>query len=115
MKDWKAIRERYLRDGLPVRLGGLAANLARVKSFSNHPGHRDVVESLLEESKFFIEWTAPDAGLELKGELVELQIQLAIWQLNWSNIWTNLARRGAVAEEAGLWSNRLLKISGLLR
>ncbi len=55
MKDWTAIRDRYLRDEFPVRLGGLAANLARIKSFSDHPDHRDAVESLLEESKFFIE------------------------------------------------------------
>ena len=55
MKDWKAIRERYLRDTLPLRLGGLAANLARIKSFSDHPDHYDVVENLLNESKFFIE------------------------------------------------------------
>ena len=115
MKDWLVIRERYLRDGLPVRLGGLAANLARVKSFSNHPGHRDVVGSLLEETKFFIEWTAHNARLELQAELVELQIQLASWQLHWSNIWVDPGRRAAVAEEAGLWSNRLLKMSGLLR
>lgn len=114
MKDWKAIRKRYLRDGLPVRLGGLAANLARVKSFSNHPGHRDVVVNLLEESKFFIEWIAPDAGLELQGNLVELQIQLARWHLNWTDIWTDPARLGAVAEEAGVWSERLLRMSGLL-
>jgi hypothetical protein len=29
MKDWTMIRERFLRDEPPVRLGGLAANLAR--------------------------------------------------------------------------------------
>jgi hypothetical protein len=115
MKDWKAIRERYLRDGLPVRLGGLAANLARVKSFSNHPGHGDVVESLLEESKFFIEWTAPDERLEIQAELVKLHIQLAHWQVNWVSIWDDPLKRAAVAEEAGVWSERLLELSGLLR
>ena len=34
MKDWTAIRERYLRDQLPIRLGGLAAHLSRIKSFN---------------------------------------------------------------------------------
>lgn len=57
MKDWSIIRECYLRDELPTRLGGLAANLARIKSFSSHPADRELVESLLEESKFFIEWS----------------------------------------------------------
>ena len=41
MKNLEAIQERYLRDPLPVRLGGLAANLARVESFSNHAEHRE--------------------------------------------------------------------------
>jgi hypothetical protein len=114
MRDLAAIRERYLRDALPVRLGGLAANLARVKSFSDHPDHCDVVEGLLDESKFFIEWTASDAGLELQAELVELQLQLACWQLNWKNIWKDPVQRAAVAGKARSWSERILEMSGLL-
>jgi len=61
MKDWTAIRERYLRDNVPVRLGGLAANLSRIKSFSAHDASREAVESIIDESKFFIEWTAAEA------------------------------------------------------
>ncbi len=115
MKESTALQERYLRDELPVRLGGLAANLARIKSFSAHPDHRDVVESLLDESKQFIEWTAPDAGLELQVELLEIQLPLARWQRAWMTIWADPVRRAAVAEQAGAWSERVLKASGLLR
>jgi len=56
MKDWTAIRERYLRDNLPTRLGGLAANLGRIKSFAAHDASREVVESIIDESKFFMVW-----------------------------------------------------------
>jgi len=115
MRERTAIRERYLRDPLPIRLGGLAANLARVKSFSDHPDHRDVVESLLDESKFFIEWTALDAELDVQTELVELQLQLARWQYAWVDIWADPVRRAAVAEQAHTWSKRVLETSGLLR
>jgi len=114
VRDLTAIRERYLRDELPVRLGGLAANLARIKSFSDHPDHRDVIESLLNESKFFIEWTAPDAELDMQAVLVELQLQLARWQRAWADIWTDPVQRATVAEQAGVWSERVLKMSGLL-
>lgn len=89
MKDRSAVRERYLRDSLPVRLGGLAANLSRIKSFAAHEGGREAVESLLDESKFFIEWTGSEAKIEQAEELVELQIQLARWQHNWERIWSN--------------------------
>jgi hypothetical protein len=115
MRDWVSLQKRYLRDELPVRLGGLAANLARVKSFSDHPDHRDIVKNLLEESKFFIEWTAPDAGVELQAELAKLQLQLACWQLNWKNIWDDPVQRAAVAGKARIWSEWVLEISGLLR
>ena len=104
-----------MRDDLPVRLGGLAANLARVGSFSDHPDHRDVVERLLEESKFFIEWTAPAANLEAQTELVELQLLLARWQRRWKKIWAEPVERAAVAEQVHKWSKRVLEISGLLR
>lgn len=114
MQDWTCIRERYLRDELPVRLGELAANLARVKSFSGNPRNRDVVATLLEESKCFIEWTARDARPDVQAELVELQIKLARWEQAWARIWADPSQRAAVAEQAGRWSQRVLEMPGLL-
>jgi hypothetical protein len=115
MRDPTAIRERYLRDELPVRLGGLAANLARIKSFSDHPDHRNVVGALVEESKFFIEWAAPEAELEVQARLVELQLLLVRWQRRWEDIWADPVQRAAVAEQAHHWSKQVLEMSGLLR
>ena len=98
MRDCAAIRERYLRDPLPIRLAGLAANLSRIKSFAAHEGGREAVGSLLEESKFFIEWTGAEAESENAAELVELQIQLARWQHYWGQIWSNREQRQKVAD-----------------
>jgi len=114
MKDWTAIRERYLRDAVPTRLGGLAANLSRIKSFSAHDASQPVVEGLIEESKLFIEWTAAEAGIEAAAELVELQLQLARWHRNWPKIWPDPAQRKEVAEQSGEWSKRVLGLSGLI-
>ncbi|HKV39685.1 MAG TPA: hypothetical protein VJX67_10760 [Blastocatellia bacterium] len=114
MKSQVAIRERYLRDPLPIRLGGLAANLARIQSFSGHPDHCEVVEGLLDESKLFIEWVAPEAGPQLQAELLELQRQIVQWHRNWTRIWDDPAKRAAVAESAGVWSRNVLERSGLL-
>jgi hypothetical protein len=99
---------------LPVRLGGLAANLARVKSFSDHVDHREVVASPLDESKYFIEWTTHEADPEAQAKLVELQIQLARWQLNWTETWNDPAQRATVAEQSRAWSEQVLAMSGLL-
>ena len=55
VQDRTRLRERYLEDDLPTRLGGLATNLARIQSFSHHSGNQAAVECLLEESKLFIE------------------------------------------------------------
>lgn len=114
MKDWTHIQERYLRDPLEVRLGGLAANLSRVKSFAAHDGNRELVESLLEESKFFIEWTAGSADLNTAAEMVELQIQLARWGQRWNKIWENKDARLQVAQASYTWSQHILELSGLL-
>lgn len=115
MNDWTAIRERYLRDNFSVRLGGLAANLSRIKSFAANDAGREAVESLIAESKLFIEWTAAEAEINAAAELVELQIQLARWQYNWARIWDDQVQRRNVAEQSAAWSKRVLEMSGLLR
>jgi hypothetical protein len=115
MKDWTTIRERYMRDPLPVRLGGLAANLSRIKSFSSNEASRETVASLIDESKMFIEWTAAQAEIETAAQLVELQVQLARWQLQWQNIWTDSSKRSQMAKQSSAWSKQVLELSGLLR
>ena len=115
MKDWTVIRERYLRDSLPVRLGGLAANLSRIKSFAAQDASRDAVASMLDESKHFIEWTAAEAEVQTAAQLVELQVQLARWQLTWTNTWNDPLRRRQLAEQSATWSKRVLEMSGLLK
>ena len=114
MKNLNNIRERYLKDGLPIRLGGLAANLARVSSTIKNPANLKVVNGLLEESKYFIEWTAIEAELETTVELVELQIKLALWQRSLDRIWDDEEKRLQIGQQAKDWSNEVLKYSGLL-
>ncbi len=115
MKEWTQIQERYLRDDLSVRLGGLAANLSRVKSFSANEAGEEAVEGLIDESKMFIEWTAAQAEIHTAEKLVELQIQLALWQLQWETIWNDPFKRKQVAEQSALWSKQVLEMSGLLK
>ena len=115
MKDWTVIEERYMRDELPVRLGGLAANLGRIKSFSANEASRETVASLIDESKMFIEWTAAQAEINTAAIMVDVQVQLALWQIRWERIWTDPAQRKQMAEQSGIWSKQILELSGLLK
>ena len=114
MKDWQQTQARYLQDTLPVRLGGLAANLSRVKSFARHDANQAAVASLLEESKRFIEWTAHEAEISTAAELVELQIQLAVWGQAWDKIWSDSHQRQEMVQISSQWAQRILALSGLL-
>jgi hypothetical protein len=110
VKNIEAIRTRYLQDDLRVRLGGIAANLARIASSSFNPANCKAVESMLEESKFFIEWTAPDAPLDVKASLAELQIQLALWHLVWPKVYTKPEEREKLSQLTRTWSQNILML-----
>ncbi len=104
------IRQRYLRDPLPLRLGGLAADLARMASCADDLRDRDALMSLFEEGKWFAEWTAPEAPIDVQAKLAELQVALALWERQW------LAGRPDpdMRLHAKAWSDQLLALSGLL-
>ena len=114
MRNWESLKHRYLQDDLPVRLGNLASNLARIKSCTLHHTNCIVVEQLLVESKFFIEWTAAEAEIEIAAELVQLQIQLSQWESRLSQLWTDTNERQKLSQASGIWSDKVLNWSGLL-
>jgi hypothetical protein len=113
MTDVISIRDRYLQDDLQTRLGGLAANLARIGSFSKNVANLNAVYGLLEESKYFIEWSAGETETDVAVQLVELQVQLARWQCAWASVWNDPACREDVARQARLWSDKVLEVSGV--
>ncbi|RAM53102.1 MAG: hypothetical protein C6Y22_03190 [Hapalosiphonaceae cyanobacterium JJU2] len=114
MTDWTKKQERFLQDDIPNRLGHLAANLARIKSFSDDVTHRDLVANLVKESRYFIEWTVPQMDIDQAAELVELGRTLTRWLFNWEKIWSDVTALTQVMGEVGSWSQRVLDMSGLL-
>ena len=115
MKNHAEIRQRFLQDDLPHKLGALAANLARIKSFSDHPAHGEVVADLLSESMYFIEWAAAEADVENQPRMLELQRLLFRWHRAWARNWADELARGRIATQAGHWSEQVLRMSGLLQ
>jgi hypothetical protein len=113
----REIEKRYLRDDLSVRLGGLAADLARIVSFSDSPESAPVIKSLLDESRWFIEWSAPDLlpdRVEDAARLAEIQRELTRWYRVWNEAQHNSAQRAKLSEQARAWSDEVLAMSGLL-
>lgn len=106
MKNLEGIKRRFLKNDLPTRLGCIAADLARIKSFSRMANNQKPIQDLIEESKFFIEWTAPKASLEIQQELVNVQVQLALWAYE---------RTEKITKFADKWSKRILDLSGLIK
>jgi hypothetical protein len=115
MENLLRIKERYMRDDLPRRLGGLAANLARISSSARHSGGAESVARMLEESRYFIEWTAAETEPEVAAELVDIQMMLSLWRSAWPEAQHNHLQRTLLSFSAKKWADRVLQYSGLVQ
>lgn len=106
-------KSSFLSEDIPHRLGHIASNLARVRSFCNS-AFKKGVEVVIMETEWFIEWIAAEIEPEQAEELVNIQVQLVRWQINLDNIFLDELRRGEVAKQAEIYSQRVLDMSGLL-
>ncbi len=114
MKNSTERLNRYLSDRLDMQVGGIAANLARIRSFSSNPDHREIVRGLIEETEMFIQHTAVPRDSDLALELSRLGERVRSWTIRLSHPPSSPDDLTGVAEEAGVWSQRLLVSSGLL-
>ena len=117
MTDWTQKQERFEQYNIPTRLGHLATNLARIKSFCDDVTPQDVVASLFKESLYFIEWTVPSIvvlDVNQAAEIVELGRVLTYWLFNWEKIRSDATALIQVQTEVSFWSERVLEMSGLL-
>ncbi|WGV26871.1 hypothetical protein [Halotia branconii] len=78
-------KAQFQFDNIPTRLGHVASNLARIKTFCN-TAYKEAVQSVTDETLWLIEWTAAEIEPEYAEELVNIQVQLARWKLNFDNI-----------------------------
>jgi hypothetical protein len=113
MINKEKLRERFLRDPLPRRLGGLAATLGRISSSARKSTDPNIVSNLLDEAKHLIEWTAADAAPETAAELVRIQIMISLWQRAWNEASENPRQRLLLSVQAKDWSDNALDFSGL--
>ncbi|MCU0501386.1 MAG: hypothetical protein MUC51_06405 [Anaerolineae bacterium] len=102
------MRERYLRDALPLRLNGLAADLGRIASSARRATGAEAVAALLEESQHLIEWTAAETPAEVAEELVNMQVLLALWRRAWPEAQSSPLQRSLLAVQAKQWADQVM-------
>jgi hypothetical protein len=112
MGDKEKLRQRFLRDPLPRRLGGLAATLGRISSSARKSTDPAIVADLLDEAKHLIEWTAA-AEPETAAELVKIQRMISLWQRAWGEASQNPKQRLLLSVQAKDWSDKAVDFSGL--
>jgi hypothetical protein len=113
MTDREKLRQRFLRDPLSRRLGGMAATFGRISSSARRSQDPLIVTDLLDEARHLIEWTAGETEPEVAAELVRIQTLLTLWQKAWATASQDARQRLLLSVQAKDWSDRLVDFSGL--
>lgn len=114
MNNLEQIKERYLKEPFDKKLGHLASDLFRINTFLTHNSNIKVIEDIVEESKFFIEWLAPEAPYNIQEFLSQMQSKLALWHYH---LVQNKSMQDELRDLKTItvsWSENLLELSGLL-
>ena len=106
MRDLKKMRERYVRDESPVRMGNLASSLLRLSTWVKLRHSDEAVINLMGETAWFMEWCG-DLAL---AELADMQREICRWR----RVWPLEQARPILAFRALQMSHRILELSGLL-
>jgi ParE toxin of type II toxin-antitoxin system, parDE len=69
--------------------------------------------SLLKESKVFIELTAIDLDVDSAFELAQIQRQLSRWDVHWLETWRRDASRIEISTLSRVWANRIREMAGV--
>jgi len=111
---WMKLRERFLQDPLPIRLGELSSSLARANYIGNHEAHEQVAFSLLKEPALYLEWGFPDADSSLQTDLTQIRQLIVRLREDWQAVWESPVERIAIGASLGEWAQKILDRSGLL-
>jgi hypothetical protein len=106
MRDLKRMRERFILDRSPVRLGNLASDLLRLNKWILMRHKDEAIVDLMREIAWLMEWSG-DLAL---AELADMQREICRWR----RVWPVEQARSILAFRALQMSNRILEWSGLL-
>ena len=59
MNKHSKLKEEFLHEPAPIQLSTLATNFAKIGAYSHDTEHESLIRHLVDESRFFIDWTVP--------------------------------------------------------
>ncbi len=113
--DWQELRERYMRDEWPIRLGNLASTLGRVATAASNPKTLSTVPPSLRECMLFIEWNVHAMPHDILADFASMQSELGLWWKGWETAEQSPALRTLLSRRARDMSDRALELSSLLK
>lgn len=105
MRDLQGMRERYLRDEKPIRMGNMASSLLRLSQWVQKRHRDEAIIDLMREIAWFMEWNG-DLAL---AELADMQREICRWR----RVWPVEQARPILSLRAFQMSKRVLELSGL--
>ena len=100
------MRDRFLRDESPVRMGNLASNLLRLSKWIQTGYNDEAIVDLMRQIAWLMEWSGDLASTDL----ADMQREICRWR----RVWPVDRARHILALRASQMSNRILEGSGLL-
>jgi len=110
MKNIEIIKKRFLKEPASMRLKHLASDLARIAGFLDSSVSLSAIDDIAQESKFFIEWTAPEVPFDTQALLSEIQLKLALWQYRVFTKKKDIKNSEDLKQATRQWSARLLGV-----
>jgi hypothetical protein len=103
-----------LKFDLPYQLGEIASCLVRIRSQVHLEIPQDGILTTTQEGQNFVAWTIPNVTGDVREQLVVLEQLLSTWHRDLLDIHANPLDRAQLAEQAQIWSDKILVYSGLL-
>ena len=100
------MRERFIRDDGPVRMGNLASNLLRLSKWVQRGHDDEAIVDLMRQIAWLMEWMGDLAS----PDLADMQREICRWR----RVWPVEQTSHILALRSAQMSHRILELSGLL-
>lgn len=112
--DASELRQQFLKEPIPRRLGNLASTLHRMADFIEIRRPEQSVLALIDEAEHFVRWTQPELDSDRAVMLDKLLAELDTWRPPFRSASGAPEARLHVEGQARVWTSRIIEVSGLI-